>query len=146
MPQKISLLLFLFLFITPLYADLRVDSPECRAVILKDDGTWQYVTTIETAKSYRKLSFSELKQNFTKYKGEDLQVSGTAVTIIDSYFLKEDSDDETPIEMNLQAIPKGLVDKLESQCDKGCNVVAFGQTFVDDEGYKTFRLEQLLID
>lgn len=156
----LSVLIFAFLFLlnNSVWADLKLESPECRTVILSNDGTWHYAKTEKVKsnmakggnsadKAYKKIPFNHLKhlldkKDFQQQK-EPFRTSGVAVVIIDTYFLKEDLDDETPIEMNLDNIPKGLVDRLEKSCEDGCSMTLYGNHLIDKEGYQTLIADRI---
>ena len=144
---KKSLLTFLTILLsTSCFADLKLENPECRTVILSDDGTWHYGGKVLEQKKYRKLTINELKQKFGHFKDKALKVSGTGLVIIDTYFIKDGFADDNPIEMNVAAIAKGLTDKLEQDCEKGCAITAYGEIHIADDGYKTLVLERLEIE
>ena len=128
------------------FADLKLENPECRTVILSDDGTWHYASSGVEQKNYKEVTLNELRSKFPKLKGKPLKVSGVGVVIIDTYFIKDDINDDSPIEINVSAIPKGITDKLETECEKGCEIKAYGQVAIAEDGYKTLVLERLEIE
>ncbi len=128
----------------PAYADLKLEHPECRTIILSDDGSWYFYA----GEKYEFIDVKSLKDQSADFNAKLVRVSASAQTLIDNFFLTENRDDETPIEVNLELLDKLIKNKIIDKCNNGCDVIVKGIFSLDttnNVNYKSIQAREIVI-
>jgi len=109
--RKRILLVILSLFIsTTNLADIKVQIPDGRTVLLKDNGTWEFVTDSSgngiTTETYQAMDLIDLRVDLETLKGRKVKVTGIAQYILNILLIKEDFSDTSPMGVDVSNLSR----------------------------------------
>lgn len=111
-----------------IHADFTLTTPDGRAVLLKDDGTWRYVERKKPGNDneYMEISLIDFQLDFKNLPGRKVKVSGIAQYFADMFMLKKELMDFNPIGVDISKVNRTGRQYALTNCSNGCRVTVYG--------------------
>lgn len=108
-------------------ADINAHTLDGREVILKEDGTWAFShDRFSDRKDYQPIDIDDLKVDIKKMVGTKIEVSGLGIKIGSFFVIKKESWDSSPVQVNIESLPREQVKKLIQSGPEGTRMTLYG--------------------
>jgi len=142
--QKL-ILSFLILFVfSNSWADEIVTLKNGQKVVLKDNGTWSYVTSSVNKEigSYKNIDFIDLKLDIRSLGGKKIKTQAIGEVFEDVLLLTQDMEDMNPLTADITNISRNERKYILTQCNTGCKIIVYG-TIGEVDGEKGIIAEKV---
>ena len=110
-------------------ADLKLTTPDGRSVLLKENGTWEFVNSTQqntTTGSYQRMDLDDLKIDIESLMGKKIQVKAIGQLFGEMFFIKKDMMDMSPITVDIKNLPREQKKYVIQNCGTGAEITVYG--------------------
>ena len=130
MKIRILITIFIsFLFSATSFAEVIVQTPDGKSVLLKDNGTWEFCTpkTSNNSEGFQEMDLDDLKIDIKILANQKVKISAIGQYFGDTFMIKKEMMDMSPIIVSIEAIPREQRKAIVKSCGTGAPVIVFGR-------------------
>lgn len=105
-----ALVIFSLFVATSVMADMTLKIPDGRVVLLKDNGTWEFVTDSSNQSSsaggYQTIDIDDLRVDFEMLKGKKVKVTAMANYFADTLMISRGDDDMSTVTVDMKNVSR----------------------------------------
>lgn len=120
--------IILCFFVVPALADVKLQTPDGKTVLLKDNGTWELVPNeAKTESDYQPMDIDDLKVDIGKLAGTKVKISGFGRELGQMLILNREISVASAIFVDIKSLSRDQRKFIITNCSSGwCKVIVYG--------------------
>jgi len=118
-------------FVLPGYVqgDMKLKTPDGKAVLLMENMTWKYINTKQShPNKYIAIDLDDITMDGESFNGKRVKTTGLGKYVANMFTLSRGMMDTNIVMVNIKNLPRNLKKEILNKCNMfGCQVTVYGK-------------------